>query len=142
MPTHSSILAWRIPWTKEPGRLQSRGLQDVTEWLSTLAHGRRSFLLFSFQSIVRIVQILASLLVSQVAQWWRICLQWRRLRRGGLDVWVWKHPCKRKRQPTPVFLPGKSHGQRSLAITVYGVSKESNVTQQLNNNSLPPTLPT
>ena len=24
--THSSILAWRIPWTEEPGRLQSRGL--------------------------------------------------------------------------------------------------------------------
>ena len=27
--THSSILAWRIPWTKEPGRLQSMGLQGV-----------------------------------------------------------------------------------------------------------------
>ena len=26
METHSSILAWRIPWTKEPGRLQSMGL--------------------------------------------------------------------------------------------------------------------
>ena len=29
MATHSSILAWRIPWTKEPGRLQSMGLQRV-----------------------------------------------------------------------------------------------------------------
>ena len=29
MATHSSILAWRIPWTEEPGRLQSRGLQRV-----------------------------------------------------------------------------------------------------------------
>ena len=27
--THSSILAWRIPWTEEPGRLQSRGSQRV-----------------------------------------------------------------------------------------------------------------
>ena len=27
MATHSSILAWRIPWTEEPGRLQSLGLQ-------------------------------------------------------------------------------------------------------------------
>ena len=27
MATHSSILAWRIPWTEEPGRLQSVGLQ-------------------------------------------------------------------------------------------------------------------
>ena len=29
MITHSSILAWRIPWTEEPGRLQSIGLQRV-----------------------------------------------------------------------------------------------------------------
>ena len=27
MATHSSILAWRIPWTEEPGRLQSTGSQ-------------------------------------------------------------------------------------------------------------------
>ena len=29
MATHSSILAWRIPWTEEPGRLQFMGLQTV-----------------------------------------------------------------------------------------------------------------
>ena len=29
MAPHSSILAWRIPWTKEPGRLQSMELQIV-----------------------------------------------------------------------------------------------------------------
>ena len=29
MATHSSILAWRIPWTVEPGGLQSMGLQRV-----------------------------------------------------------------------------------------------------------------
>ena len=29
METHSSILAWRIPWTEEPGRLQSTGSQRV-----------------------------------------------------------------------------------------------------------------
>ena len=28
MPTHSSILAWRIPWSEEPGGLQSMGLQS------------------------------------------------------------------------------------------------------------------
>ena len=36
--THSSILAWRIPWTEEPGRLQSTGSQRVgprLKWLST-----------------------------------------------------------------------------------------------------------
>ena len=29
MATHSSILAWRISWTEEPGRLQSKGLQEL-----------------------------------------------------------------------------------------------------------------
>ena len=29
MATHSRILAWKIPWTEEPGRLQSVGLQRV-----------------------------------------------------------------------------------------------------------------
>ena len=29
MATHSSILAWEIPWTEEPSRLQSMGLQRV-----------------------------------------------------------------------------------------------------------------
>ena len=33
MAAHSSILAWRIPWTEEPGGLQSLGL-DTTERLS------------------------------------------------------------------------------------------------------------
>ena len=31
MATHSSILAWRIPWTEEPGRLQSMGLQKSAQ---------------------------------------------------------------------------------------------------------------
>ena len=29
MATHRSILAWKFPWTEEPGRLQSMGLQKV-----------------------------------------------------------------------------------------------------------------
>ena len=31
MATHSSILAWRIPWTEEPGGLQPMGLQSQTQ---------------------------------------------------------------------------------------------------------------
>ena len=40
MVTHSSILAWRIPWTEEPGRLQSMGLQelDTTQLLNHHHH--------------------------------------------------------------------------------------------------------
>ena len=37
MTTHSSILAWRIPWTEEPGGLQSIGLQRIGHDGSDLA---------------------------------------------------------------------------------------------------------
>ena len=35
MATHSSVLAWEIPWTEEPGGLQSMGLQRVGHNLAT-----------------------------------------------------------------------------------------------------------
>ena len=38
-----------------------------------------------------------------------------RCKRYGFHPWVGKIPWRRTRQPTPVFLPGESHGQRSLA---------------------------
>ena len=48
-----------------------------------------------------------------------LCLYFQRIhmqcRRLGFDSWVGKMPWTRKWQPTPVFLPGESHGQRSLA---------------------------
>ena len=66
MAPHSSTLAWKLPWTEEPGGLQSMGLLRVGhDWATSLS-------LFTF-------------------------MHWRR-----------------KWQPTPVFLPGESQGQRSL----------------------------
>ena len=41
--------------------------------------------------------------------------QCRRTKRLGFDPWVWKIPWRMKWPPTPVFLPEKSHGPRSLA---------------------------
>ena len=38
MTTYSSILAWEIPWTEEPGRLQSMGSQKVEHYLATRQH--------------------------------------------------------------------------------------------------------
>ena len=40
-------------------------------------------------------------------------------------------PWRRERQPTPVFFPGESHGQRSLAGYCLWCHKESNMTEQL-----------
>ena len=35
MATHSSILAWEIPWSEDPGRLESKGLQRVRhDWVT------------------------------------------------------------------------------------------------------------
>ena len=45
MATHSSILAWRIPWTKEPGGLQSMGSQRVGhDWAKHTQGGKRPVL--------------------------------------------------------------------------------------------------
>ena len=41
--------------------------------------------------------------------------QCRSCKGHGVDPWVGKIPWRRTRQPTPVFLPGASHGQKSLA---------------------------
>ena len=51
-------------------------------------------------------------------------------RRCGFDPWVRKIPWRRKWQPTPVFLPGESHGQRSqVGYSPWG-SKELDMTER------------
>ena len=84
MATHSSILAWKILWTEEPGRLPSMRSQrvDKTEWLSTQAH----FLSFSrshrlwhhlFLSLDLyglVVYGLSSTVLTRTVQLWMSCL--------------------------------------------------------------------
>ena len=48
-----------------------------------------------------------------------------------MDPWVKQISWSRKWQPTPVFLPGESHGQRSLVGFSPWASKESDMTEQL-----------
>ena len=42
MTTHSSILAWEIPWTEEPGRLQSIGFQKDSDMIYQLNNNKKS----------------------------------------------------------------------------------------------------
>ena len=49
--------------------------------------------------------------------------------RCGFESWVRKIPWRRAWQPTPVFLPGESEGQRSLSGTVPLGDKESDMTE-------------
>ena len=52
-------------------------------------------------------------------------------KRHEFDPWVGKIPWRRKWQPSPVFLPGKFHGQRSLVGYSRWDCKESDMTEQL-----------
>ena len=58
-----------------------------------------------------------------------IC-QCRRHKRHRSDSWVGKIPWRRARQPTPVFLPRESHGQRSLVGYNPWGHKQSDVTER------------
>ena len=64
-------------------------------------------------------------LLSLVTQMVNVCLQCRRPR---FNPWVRKIPCRREWQPTPVFLPGESLGQSSLAGYSPWGCKESDLT--------------
>ena len=96
MATHSSILSWRIPWTEEPGGYSPWGRKgsDMTERL-THKH-------------------------THTKQWlprWRSgkesACQCRRCKRRRFNPWVGKITWRRKWQPSSIFLPGESHGQRT-----------------------------
>ena len=76
---------------------------------------------FALQDPVVLVWVLPTCLV-----------QCRRHRRQRIDPWVRKVPWRRKWQPTLVFLPGESHGQRRLVGSSPWGRKESNVTEWLN----------
>ena len=92
--THSSILAWRILQTDEPGRLESTGLRRVRQNWRDLA--------------------------CTIPFWVPILPLWRR-----------------KCQPSPVFLPGKSHGRRSLVGYRPVGCKELDATEWLHFHFLP-----
>ena len=55
--------------------------------------------------------------------------QHRRHKRCSFDPWAWKILWKRAWQPTPVFLPGRFHGERSLAGYSPRGCKESDKTE-------------
>ena len=144
MAPHSSTFAWKIPWTEEPGGLQSMGSleSDTTERLhfhfsfSRIGEGNDNPLHCSClenprdggawwaalygvpQSRTGLKRLSSSSSSSKLKKelpWWlsgkEIAFQ---CRRQGFDPLVRKIPWRRKWQSTPVSLPGKSHGQRSL----------------------------
>ena len=57
MATHSSTLAWKIPWTEEPGRLQSHGVTEIRTQLS-------DFIFFFFRLVITFLPRSKRLLIS------------------------------------------------------------------------------
>ena len=87
MATHSSTLAWRIPWREEPGRLQSMGSQRVGHhWATSLSLS----LSFDWAS---------QLCSGKVSA--------RQGRKPSFHPWAGKIPLSRKHQPTPMFFVWK-----------------------------------
>ena len=62
-------------------------------------------------------------------------------KRCGFDPWVGRIPWRRKWQPTPVFLLGKSHGQKSVASYSSQGLKESDTTEGLSAHTYTPPKP-
>ena len=114
MASHSSVLAWRIPGMGEPGGLPSLGSHRVGQDRSDLAAA----------ALILNIQVSFIKLQKAVARWLSGKKSTYQCRKYGLDPWVGKIPWKRKCQPTPVFLLGKSHGQRSLVGCSPWVSKQ------------------
>ena len=107
MATHSSILAWRIPWTEEPGGLQPMGSQRVGhDWATSLTYLEFNKYLLIITALIFLPSVLffsTFILKVQRRQW----------------------------QHTPVLLPGNSHGRRSqVGCSPWG-PEELDTTEQL-----------
>jgi len=65
MATHSSTLAWKIPWTEERGRLQSMGLQRVGhDWTTSLTHSHPLFKMNKFHGPQGTIQSLQLIILG------------------------------------------------------------------------------
>ena len=111
MATHAGILAWRIPWTEEPGGLRSTGLHRVRHDCSDLAHTRARCLYVSagFQCGVAVITLQAEDTVSFI----KPALPSRTNRKAvatghiplPLSCWLPHHPASPGARPIGVFMP-------------------------------------
>ena len=151
MTTHSITLAWKIPWTEEPGRLYSVGLQRVgRDWETSLSLLERGGSISVFMSLfcyfvpkLPICFTCSDPITAFFAVAWSWLLLFvARIERGfpggsvgkesacnsgeagdlGSIFWVGKISWRRTWQLTPVSLSEESPGQRSLWATFYRVT--------------------
>ena len=159
MAPHSRTLAWKIPWTEEPGRLQSMrplrvGHDWVTSlWLFTFMHWRRKWqptpVFLPGESQGRGSLVGCRLWGHTVGHDWgdlaaaAAATMWgfpggSESKESAFDardpeIKPGKVPWRRKWLSTPIFLPGEFHGQRSLADYSPWGCKELDMTATNNN---------
>ena len=136
MATHSSILAWKIPWLEDPGELQFMRWQRVRhDWAHEHRIPLRSWKstqnqdIFPSSMVLVTEELTSSLVIPRSPSDEDSAYQCKRCKRLGFDPWVGNIPWSRKWQPTPVFLPRKFHGQRSLVGYSPWSHKESHTTE-------------
>ena len=155
MAAHSSILAWEIPWTEEPGRPQSMGLQesDTTERLSTRTHSAE----LCREGSGNPLQCSCLENPRDGGAWWaaiyevaesdrtKVTYQQQQQQSGTSGKYLpadagdardaslmpgsGRSPGGGNGNPLQYFLPGKFHGQRSLAGYSPRGHKESDTTE-------------
>ena len=148
MAPHSSTFAWRIPWTEEPGRLQSIGSleSDMTERLhfhfslSCTGEGNGNLLQCSCLENPKDREAWWAAVYGVAQSWTRLkrlssssgkepACQCRKCSRSRFNSWIGKIFWRKKWQPTPLFLPGESQGWQSLAGCCLWGRTESDTTE-------------
>ena len=89
MATHSSILAWRIPWTEEPGRLWSIGLQRVGhDWVTNTFtfHSSVPFSPGPSNGLSGVILFLSLLKISDENNCPRVAIIWVQISSMGVEV--------------------------------------------------------
>ena len=99
MAPHSSTLAWKIPWTQEPGRLQSLGSQRV---------GHDFTFTFHFHALEKEMATHSSVLAWRIPE--TVEPGWLPSMRSDMTEATLQYQ-------QPVCFPGQFHGQRNLAGT-------------------------
>ena len=124
MATHSSVLAWRIPGTGEPGGLQSRTrLKRLSSSSSSVFAGCHPYLSLSSNEICTGSLASGTSLVAQTVKNLP-AMQENWIQALGQEV-----PLRREWQPTLLFLPRESHGQRNLLGYSPWDQKELDITE-------------
>ena len=118
MAPHSSIFAWKVPWTEEPGRLQYMGSQSRMR-------------LSNYIYICMCVCVYVCLFSTMDFCGKESACQ---CRRPGFSPCMWKIPWERNGNPLQNSGLGNPMGRGAWWATVHGIGKELNMTQKPNKN--------